>query len=138
MKRSILTVAAILACGTAGYAQESEIKEIEIKESPQGVEIKETEVETMGGEEQLPPCPPEAAPQAEVTPPPEPAVAPPPEEKKRWRVFDPRQVGLATGAGPTDYFGTAINTFTTGTNVGGAWDVRATVGQRSILALEAG
>jgi opacity protein-like surface antigen len=64
--------------------------------------------------------------------------APPPasvaHHRKHNVVFAPEEFMLTTGAGPTNYFGSS-NTMRT--DVGAAWDVRATFGARSILALEA-
>jgi hypothetical protein len=71
-------------------------------------------------------------------PPPAPEPPPPaPVERKPNIVFAPQTVSLTTGAGPADYFGTAMNT-AGGTFVGAGWDARVTFGTRSIMALEAG
>jgi opacity protein-like surface antigen len=78
--------------------------------------------------EKLPPC--EVPPPA---PPPVAEAAPPP--AKHTRIFAPGQVGVTTGAGPANYFGSALNSTT---DVGAGWDARVTFGTRSIIALEAG
>jgi hypothetical protein len=85
----------------------------------------------------LPPCP---KPQAEAPPPEAPppvaeAAPQPAPTHRRWKVFAPSQIGLTTGGGVTDYFGTGQ---TAPLQVGPAWDARVAVGQRSILAGELG
>jgi hypothetical protein len=75
----------------------------------------------------LPPCPPK-----QVAAAPTPAPAP---EHRHNRVFAPQEVSVTTGAGPANYFGSALN----GTvDVGAGWDARVTFGARSVIALEAG
>ncbi|HEY2745752.1 MAG TPA: outer membrane beta-barrel protein [Polyangia bacterium] len=85
--------------------------------------------------EKLPPCP--SGEQAVApTPPPPPFAeeAPPPRKHHHNVVFAPQEVALTTGAGPANYFGSALNATL---DVGAGWDARVTFGARSVLALEA-
>jgi hypothetical protein len=78
--------------------------------------------------ESLPPCPmPEQAPP--------PAPPPAPVAHHHNRIFAPQEIAATTGVGPSNYFGTALNSTT---DVGAAWDARLTFGSHSIIALEAG
>jgi opacity protein-like surface antigen len=61
------------------------------------------------------------------------APPPAPAAKSHVKVFAPGEVSVTTGAGPTNYFGSS-NTMKT--DVGAGWDVRATFGTHSIIALE--
>ena len=82
---------------------------------------------------EAPACQPVVAPMAEAPPP---AVPPPAPQAKPHKniVFAPSEVSLTTGAGPSNYFGSSNMM---GTDVGAAWDVRATFGAHSIMAVEA-
>src|SRR5262249_50417567 len=83
----------------------------------------------------LPECPPGE--QAVAPPPPAPAPPPAPVAEHRRRhniVFAPEEVGISTGAGVSNYFGSAISGTT---DPGAAWDARFTFGTRSAIALEA-
>jgi Outer membrane protein beta-barrel domain len=97
------------------------------------------ETEEAPAPEALPACPPGEMPPA-ATPAPPPAPPPPPpapraETRRRHSmVFAPSEVSLTTGAGPANYFG---SNQTMGTDVGAGWDVRATFGAHSIMAIEA-
>ena len=79
--------------------------------------------------EALPPCP---AP--EQAPPPPVAEAPAPARHHNI-IFAPQEIGASTGVGPSNYFGTALNSTI---DVGAAWNARLTFGTHSIIALEAG
>ena len=86
--------------------------------------------------EKLPPCP---MPEAAAPPAPEPMPPPPvaPEhkaERKHNVIFAPQEIAVSTGAGPANYFGSALNSTI---DTGAAWDARLTFGTRSVLALEA-
>jgi hypothetical protein len=74
----------------------------------------------------LPPCPVPEQPQA--------AVPPPPVHHKRNIIFAPNEVGVTTGAGAANYFGS--NT-PESIDAGAGWDARLSFGQRSIIGLEA-
>jgi hypothetical protein len=80
--------------------------------------------------EALPPCP--APEQAPPPAPPPPAPAP---VAHHNRIFAPGEISASTGAGPSNYFGTALNATT---DTGAAWNARLTFGTHSIIALEAG
>ncbi len=124
---------ALVACAAVAYAQNA----------PED----HTPPPTPGPTEQpapqtLPPCPPggQAAAPTEVVPtPPPPAPAPPPAEpyhaeRKHNIVFAPQEISLTTGAGPGNYFGTALNN---AVDTGAAWNARVVFGARSAIALEA-
>ncbi len=84
--------------------------------------------------EKLPPCPSGEQAVAPAPPPPE-AMAPPPKKKHHHNIiFAPEEIAVATGAGPANYFGSALNSTL---DTGAAWDARVTFGARSVLALEA-
>lgn len=87
----------------------------------------------------LPPCPQpgQAAAPTEAAPPPPappPVEAPAPVVAHHNRIFAPQEISLTTGAGPANYFGTALNS---STDVGAGWDARVTFGARSAIGLEA-
>jgi len=80
--------------------------------------------------ESLPPCPmPEQATAAPAPMPPPPAPA-----HHHNRIFAPSEIGATTGAGPTNFFGTALNSTV---DVGAGWNARLTFGTHSVIALEA-
>jgi opacity protein-like surface antigen len=83
--------------------------------------------------EKLPPCPSGEQAVAPAPPPPE-AMAPPPRKHHHNIIFAPQEIAVATGAGPANYFGSALNSTL---DVGAGWDARVTFGARSVLALEA-
>jgi len=94
----------------------------------------------------LPACPPgeqaatPTAPSGEAAavppPPPVTPAAPAPREARRHnRIFAPQEIALTTGAGPSNYFGTALNSTV---DVGAGWDARVMFGAHSAIALEAG
>jgi hypothetical protein len=114
--------------------------------TPEGAEAPEpatpeaaTPTESTPSSEALPSCSGEnqGLPPCNEAQPPEQAYTPPPPTHRRRHniVFAPGEVSIATGAGPANYFGSAL---TASTDVGAAWDARATFGTHSILALEAG
>jgi opacity protein-like surface antigen len=73
------------------------------------------------------------APYAAPEPPPAaPAVAAPVHHRNKF--FDIRDSAITTGAGATNYFGSA---FTPNSEPGAAWDARLTFGSRSIFGFEA-
>lgn len=87
--------------------------------------------------EALPPCPPSQQAVAPTPPPPPPSPPPTPVatgEKRHNIVFAPQEISVTTGAGPANYFGSALNS---AVDVGAAWDARVTFGTHSVLALEA-
>jgi len=85
--------------------------------------------------EALPPCPTaEQAPPPPAPPPPPPEAAPAPAAHHN-RIFAPQEIAASTGVGPSNYFGTALNSTI---DVGAAWDARLTFGSHSVIALEAG
>jgi hypothetical protein len=118
-----------------------------VAEEPMGQPPAAQPEEAPPAPETLPACPPgeapppvavpapppvsEPAPVAEAAPPPPAPVA---HKRKHNIVFAPTEVSFTTGAGPANYFGSS-NTMRT--DVGAGWDVRATFGARSIMALEA-
>jgi hypothetical protein len=79
--------------------------------------------------EALPPCP---APEQAPPPAPPPAAEAPVAHHNR--IFAPQDIGASTGAGPSNYFGTALNSTI---DTGAAWNARLTFGTHSIIAMEA-
>lgn len=85
--------------------------------------------------EKLPPCPSGEQAVAPAPPPAPEAEAPPKKHAAHHNmVFAPSEIAVTTGAGPANYFGSALNSTL---DVGAAWDARLTFGARSVLALEA-
>jgi hypothetical protein len=92
---------------------------------------------------QPPPPSPEYSTPPVTTPAPPPPVAPasayePPKHEhhhRHSRIFAPGTVGLTTGAGVTNYFGSGVSG---ALDPGAAWDARLTLGTGSVIALEAG
>ena len=79
----------------------------------------------------LPPC---TSGEQVPTPPPPPPAPVAVEKPHHNRVFAPQEISVTTGAGPANYFGSALNSTI---DLGAGWDARVTFGAHSVLALEA-
>jgi hypothetical protein len=82
---------------------------------------------------ELPPCPPGEQPPPQAAAP-APAPAPMAHRTHYSKVFAYNSIGLVTGGGVANYFGSSINNIDTGPS----WDARMIMGTRSVIALEAG
>lgn len=134
LTRFVSLLAAVIAGGAlAGRAA--------AQESPVVTEPPPPPSQSTEAPEALPACPPTQPPPAGMAPTPSmgqpPAPGPTAERRHHNIVFAPTEIGFATGAGVTDYFGGGTG-LTARTDPGAAWDARFVFGTHSILALEAG
>jgi hypothetical protein len=133
LKRMVLHVTMVATVAAAGVAQaQTDQPQTQPSETSTGEPLKSN----IPNPDELPPCPPEqpVATPTPTPPAPAPALVPMHHEKHYSRIFAPNSIGLVTGAGVGNYFGSAVQQVDAGPN----WDARVILGTRSIMAVEAG